>query len=100
MVSHIDVLGVGASDGVLRKLHCTLVVLEHWNARHPYIRQHKTSNLPKKSTSLAMSPSATYSASVMESMANFCVLENQFTHAPAHITNPPDTDLLSAALLA
>ena len=100
MVSHIDVLGVGASDGVLRKLHCTLVVLEHWNARHPYIRQHKTSNLPKKSTSLAMSPSATYSASVMESMTNFCVLENQLTHAPAHITNPPDTDLLSAALLA
>ena len=54
----------------------------------------------QKSTSLAMSPSATYSASVMESMTNFCVLENQLTHAPAHITNPPDTDLLSAALLA
>ena len=54
----------------------------------------------EKSTSLAMSPSATYSASVMESMTNFCVLENQLTHAPAHITNPPDTDLLSAALLA
>ena len=53
----------------------------------------------EKSTSLAMSPSATYSASFVESVTHSCVLDNQLTHAPPHIINSPETDVLSAALL-
>ena len=48
MVSHIDVLGVGVGYRVLRKLHWTLIILEHWYAWRPNIRQHKTPNLPQK----------------------------------------------------
>ena len=43
------------------------------------------------------SPRATYSASEVERVTHFCVLENQHTHAPAHIIVPSDTDLLSVA---
>ena len=53
-----------------------------------------------KSTSFITSAIATYPASVVESVTIFSVLENQDTQAPPHITNPPETDLLSAALLA
>ena len=42
---------------------------------------------------------ATYSASDVEKETQFCVLENQHTHAPPHAIAPPDTDLLSVALL-
>ena len=46
------------------------------------------------------SASATYSASVGDSVTHFSVLENNDTQAPPHITSPPETDLLSAATLA
>ncbi|CAB1117408.1 unnamed protein product [Ectocarpus sp. CCAP 1310/34] len=54
----------------------------------------------KNKISFTSSPSATYSASVVESVTHFCVLENQDTAPPPHVTIPPDTDLRSAALLA
>ena len=54
----------------------------------------------KNIASLIVSASAAYSASVVESVTHFWVLENQHTHAPAHIIAPPETNLLSAALLA
>ena len=50
----------------------------------------------KNDTSLMTSASATYSASVAESVARFCVVTNQATQTPAHITTPPDADLLSS----
>ena len=54
----------------------------------------------KNNTSLTASLRATYSALEVERVIHFCVLENQHTHAPAHIIAPPDTDLLSVAILA
>ena len=55
----------------------------------------------KNNNYFTASPRATYSASeVIERLTHFCVLENQLTHAPAHIIAPPDTDLLSVTLLA
>ena len=54
----------------------------------------------KNNNSLTASPRATYSASDVERVAHYCVLENQHTYAPAHIIAPPDTDRLSVALLA
>ena len=56
--------------------------------------------LLEKIPTFLTSASATYSASVVGSLTHFCVLENQDTQAPPHITNPPETDLLSAALVA
>ena len=54
----------------------------------------------KNNNSFTASPRATYSASEVERVTHFYVLENQHTHAPAHVIAPPDTDLLSVALLA
>ena len=53
----------------------------------------------KKIISSMVSASATYSASVVESVTHLWVLENQHMHAPAHMTAPPETDLLSVVLL-
>ena len=53
-----------------------------------------------KRTSLIAAASATYSANVVESVTDFYVLENQDTRASPHITDPPEPDVLSAALLA
>ena len=36
-MSHVDVLGVGVGDKVLRKLHRTLIILEHRYAWHAYM---------------------------------------------------------------
>ena len=47
-----------------------------------------------------VSSRATYSASDVESVTHFCVLENQHTHAPLHIIASPDTNLLAVDLLA
>lgn len=46
VVPFIDVLRAGACHEVLRNFHSTLSFLEDWYARHVYIRQHKTPNLP------------------------------------------------------
>ena len=50
-----------------------------------------------KNNSFIASPRATYSASDVENVTHFCVLEKHHTHAPPHIIAPPDTDLLSVA---
>ena len=95
------VCALSTSGGVLCKLHRAHFVLEHPYARHANIRQHETPNLPQKQhLSIMTSAGATYSASVVESVTHFCVLENQTTQAPPHITNPPETGLLSAVTLA
>ena len=49
--------------------------------------------------SFTVLPRATYSASEVEGVAHFCVLDNQHTHALPHIIAPSDTNLLSVALL-
>ena len=54
----------------------------------------------RKIISLIVSASATYSASVVESVTHFWVLEKQHKHAPAHVIALPETQLLSSALLA
>ena len=41
-------------------------------------------------TSSMTSARATYSASVVDSVTQFCVLENHDTQAPPHITSPPE----------
>ena len=66
----------------------------------PNLGKIKLHTYRKNIASLIVSASATYSVSVVESVTHFWVLENQHTHAPAHIIAPPETDLLSAALLA
>lgn len=38
--------------------------------------------------------------SLGQSVTHFCALNNNVTDPPPHITKPPDTDLLSVALLA
>ncbi|CAB1107120.1 unnamed protein product [Ectocarpus sp. CCAP 1310/34] len=53
----------------------------------------------KNKISFTTSPSATYSASVVESVTHFCVLENQDTAPPPHLTIPPDTDQVTYGLL-
>ena len=53
----------------------------------------------KSNYSFTASPRATYSASEVERLTHFWVLENQDTLVPPHmITPPPDTDHLSVAL--
>ena len=52
-----------------------------------------------KSASLIPSAIATYSALDVERVMHFCVLENQLTAVPPHITTPPEADLVSVALL-
>ena len=54
----------------------------------------------KSNNSFAASPRATYSASDVERVTHFQVLENQHTHVSPDIIAPFDTDLLSIALLA
>ena len=54
----------------------------------------------KKIVPLISAVKATYSASVEERVTLFYVLENNDTHAPAHITTPPDTDCRLVFLLA
>ena len=54
----------------------------------------------KNNNSFTVLPRVTYSASDVERMTHFCVLENKHTHAPPHVIAPPNTDLLSVALLA
>ena len=48
VVPYVDGLGVGGSNGVLRRLHYILIVLEYRFARHAGIRQHQTPNLPQE----------------------------------------------------
>ena len=54
----------------------------------------------KNNNSFTASPRATYSASEVERVTHFWVLENQHTLAPPHMITPPDTDRLSVALKA
>ena len=101
MVTHVDMLRIRVRHGVLCQLYCTLVVLKNFHAWYTTSRQNKTSHMPhKKSLFGTLRHMATCSASVVESVTHFCVLENQLTAAPPHITTPPDTDLRSVALLA
>ena len=80
---------------MLRELKSTLVVLKDRKTRHSLTQTCLENNI-----SFTASPRATYSASEVERVKHFCVLENQHAHAPAHIIATPDTDLLSVALLA
>ena len=48
VVPYVDVLGVGVSNRVLRKLHSALIVLEYRYEWHAGSRQHRTPNLPQK----------------------------------------------------
>ena len=100
MVAHVDMIRIRVRHGVLCQLYYTLVVLKNFHARNSASRQNKTPHMPYKKASMAHSDMATYSASVVESVTPFCVLENQFTAAPPPVTTPPDTDLRSVALLA
>ena len=81
--------------------NCKAPWLSSKTAKHgiplPGIMKHQT--CLKNNDYFTASPRATYSASEVESVTYFCVLENQHTHAPPHIIAPPDTDLLSVALL-
>ena len=56
-------------------------------------REQANTTLVKKA-SLAHSDMATYSASVVENVTYFCVLETQLTSAPTHITTLLATDLV------
>ena len=53
-----------------------------------------------KITCSIVSAMAAYSASVVERVTPFRILENQHTQAPAYVITPPETVLLSVALLA
>lgn len=48
VVSRIDVLGVGISNEVLRKLLHTLNILERRHAWHFYLRLYEAPNLPQE----------------------------------------------------
>ena len=100
MVSHVDVFRVRRTHWLLCEVPCPLVILENRISRLPKARKIKLHTHRMNIASLMVSASATYSASVVESVTHFCVLENQHTHAPAHIIAPPETDLLSVALMA
>ena len=89
-MAYVDVLRVGLGNGDYSKLHSTLIVLEDRHAPHPYIRPHETPSLPHKQYFL-------HHVSKRDVSAHFCVLETQDTQGPPHITNPPVSDLLSAA---
>ena len=45
VMAYIDVHRVRVGHRVLRELHSTLAILEHWHSRCPHSRQHKTPNL-------------------------------------------------------
>ena len=100
VVSHVDVLGVGVGYRVLRKLHRTLIILEHRYARHANTRQHEALNLRQEQNF----PNGVCKRHVLCLRRGECDAflspRNQDTQAPPNITNPPETDLLSAALLA
>ena len=99
-MSPVDVLRVAIGNGVLRELHSTLIILkDRYMHGMPTSANVKRQTCLRKSTSFITSASATYSACVVESVTHFCVLENQDTQAPPHITNPLETGILSAALL-
>ena len=100
MVSHIDMLGVGVGYSVLRELHHTLIILEHRYARHAYIRQHEAPNLPQEQNYLHGVCKHHVLCLRRGECDAFLSPRNQDTQAPPNITNPPETDLLSAALLA
>ena len=98
---YVDVLGVGASNGVLRT-SCTAPSLSSNTGMHGMSTAGnvKRQTCVRNRTSFMTSASATHTASVVETVTHFCVLDNQDTQAPPHITSPPEDDLLSAAILA
>ena len=64
MVPHIDMLGVGVSDGILRKLHCTLI-------NYPRTPECTASLHQATKNANCLKNSATYSASLVESVTHF-----------------------------
>lgn len=48
VVPHVDVLRVAISDGGLRELHSTLIILEERYSRHANVGQHETPHPPQK----------------------------------------------------
>ena len=100
MVSHVDVREFRRAHRVLCQIPRPLVILENRDACLTKTRKKKHNTYLKNIASFMVSASATYSASVVECVTRFCVLENQHTLAPAHITASPEIDLLSVALLA
>ena len=97
---NINVILVGFGDRALRKLHRTLIVLKHWHSRHADIRQHETLSLPRNQYSLIDICKHHVLSLHRRRYDAFLCPRNQNTQAPLHMTNPPDTDLLPAALLA
>ena len=113
LATHVDMLRIRVRHGIMCQLYCTFVVLKNYvvswlsskTSMHGMPRVGRVGKVKHytcliKRASLAHSDMATYSASVVESVTHFCVLENQLTAAPPHITTAPDTDLRSVALLA
>ena len=93
-------LEFGVVAGLLAK--CNAPTLSSKMVVHPTLRSGKIKlqMYRKKIASLNPSAIATYSASVEDNVTLFCVLEKNDTQAPAHITTPPETDILSVVLLA
>lgn len=91
VVSQSDVLQIRRAHWVWCQKTCLLIVVENRDARRTKTRNNKLHKYRINIASLMVSASATYSTSVIKSVPPFCDLENQHTHAPAHITAPPRT---------
>lgn len=79
---------------------CPFVVFVDCDASSTKVRKKKPHTYRTKVVFSMVSASATCSVSIVASVTRFWVLENQHTHAPAKIAAPPETDLLSVAVLA
>lgn len=100
MMPHVDVLRVGVRDRILCKLTSPFIMLGHGDARLFHVWQYKTPNLPQKQLLIAdVSYSNVFFLRYRQRRKLLRPI-NQDTHQSPHISPSPDTDHLSAALLA
>ena len=88
MMTNIDLFRTGVGHRVLRELQSTSVVLKDRKTRYSLM---KRKTYLKNNNSFNASPRATYSASDVERVTHFCVLENQHTYASPHMFALSDT---------
>ena len=99
-VLHVNVLRVRRTHWVLCQVLSPLVFLENRNTRRTKSRQNKIPHLPRQHRLLNGVCQWFILGFSGRERAAFLVLKHQCTHAPAHIIALPETDFLSASVLA
>ena len=104
VVPNVDVCRIRRAHRVISQVPCPLVVLKNSDACITKARQNKPLHAPQENHLFDVVCQCYVlgfcGRKRHESVTHFRVLENHHTNAPAHMTAPPETDLISLALLA